>query len=173
MPEAPSGDKPVLSHQRILALRKHYDAELAGALTVAALSKPWPPGAEWMKAQVSLFYKVKGAGEPVLSGKDRERTVIALLAASHTHPGNLALHVYWGIVEGLRVDHVRESVALAGMYAGVPVYTDGMAVVDNTLALLARQPKDKLDVLSIATAIGLAYPRATFVEASPLGHHHA
>lgn len=147
-----------LTETRIAALRAAYkpDDLIAGGLR--SLASPWEAAQPWLRAQIGLFYALPGGGQPVMSPRDRERVVLALLAHGMGMPLNTATHIYWGLMEGLTLDDVHATFALASMYGGLDRYTDANRIYDVTSSVLAGLPDDTLDVGSVLTALAKALP---------------
>lgn len=77
-------------------------------------------------------------GEPRAGMTDvqRERVLIALFAAGRRPPFALAAHVYWGIMEGMSVHEVADTIMLAASYSGVDVFADSMFTLRETLTIM-------------------------------------
>lgn len=148
----------VPTQTQINSIRAAYSPLVAGDAAAQALIGPWPTASGWIKGQAQLFYQVTGGAQPLMSGLDREKVIIPLLAASAALPGNLAIHVYWGIAEGMSVDEVYAALALAAMYGGVHAYSDGLKIAAIVLGIMANQPADKLDTLNMMGAVSAAFP---------------
>lgn len=71
-------------------------------------------------------------------GRDNiERTIITLFASQRNGPF-LAIHMYWGLLEGLTVGEMAETLLLVGTYTGIGAYTQGLTVLSQTLTFLAN-----------------------------------
>lgn len=131
----------ILTADEVQALVTGYAenrAALSNFAKAQASSDMYPAGAAMMNALVDYFY-VQGsppvAPPTLLSGKDRERSIISILA-SHSVSLQLAIHFYWGIGEGLTVAELAEHLALVGGYAGMDCYTGGLGALRTTLHAL-------------------------------------
>ena len=121
----------LLSDEALATLRAGYDAELMLRMATTALTAVDPEARDLLRFVDERLYRTARMA-PI----DRERCIITLqVAQGHAMP--LAMHVYWGLMEGLSVDEVRQIVLLAGTYGGLPTFTAGTFVLKATLALLA------------------------------------
>ncbi len=96
------------------------DESLTGAY------EPSSPFVTWVSDR---FYR-----EGMFSGKERERVLISVL--SDGPDLTLAIHVYWGLMEGLSVQEVCEVILMTAAYRGIPLYSNKIRVVQRVLALL-------------------------------------
>jgi alkylhydroperoxidase/carboxymuconolactone decarboxylase family protein YurZ len=129
----------VLSHDQIAALQAGYHKE-PGALAdfaVAAYSGLYKAGSPAFSAFVSSAFTHRGNTPPSLGirGADRERSIIALLAGQGA-TSELAIHLYWGLAEGLVVEDLCQIMLLVGGYSGYSRYTTGLGVLARTLGAL-------------------------------------
>jgi alkylhydroperoxidase/carboxymuconolactone decarboxylase family protein YurZ len=126
IPDIPS--QPALG-----SLRQAYDPKAMSAANVVALSAAFPALKAWAEATSATFFEDPGA----LAPKDRERCIVTLLA--YDGPGmSLAVHVYWGLMEGLSPLEVCQAVSLAGCYGGLPSCARGLLVTQRVMLLLSR-----------------------------------
>jgi len=51
---------------------------------------------------------------------------------------SLAIHVYWGLMEGLTVDEICHTAGLAASYGGVPRLALSLPVIDRVLSQLEQ-----------------------------------
>ena len=121
-----------LTSAELDALRAGYLPDVMTRVTRLAVASVYPPGAPYVDAIVDSLY-----GEEPVAPRDRERCVIALLAAQG-ETLTLALHIYWGLMEGLSPADVGHTVLLAGAYAGVPRYAAGLLVLEKTCTELRK-----------------------------------
>jgi alkylhydroperoxidase/carboxymuconolactone decarboxylase family protein YurZ len=122
-----------LTQGQLEALRNAYDAGAMRNAMLAAISNSYPALDNWNRAIDATFYQ----SDRPLAPRDRERCLIAILSLG-SPPLSLAIHVYWGLMEGLGVDELRHVVALAACYGGVPRLAHGLPIVDRVVALLTR-----------------------------------
>jgi alkylhydroperoxidase/carboxymuconolactone decarboxylase family protein YurZ len=113
-------------------LRRSYKPEGLLAATRGTLAKAYPPGAAYVGSLVDALY----GPEPV-APRDRERSLIALLAARQEQR-NLAIHIYWGLMEGLTLDEVCHTLLLAGAYTGIPCYATAILIHQKTCGILQK-----------------------------------
>lgn len=112
-------------------LRATYDPRVLFAAATGTLARMHPPGAPYTGAIGAAQYE----GGP-LAARDRERCLIALLAAQKERM-TLAVHIYWGLMEGLSIAEVAHTLLLTGIYAGTPAYANGLLVLEATRGQLA------------------------------------
>lgn len=140
----------LLSARSLTTLRKGFDRQTLNDIAAARLIAPYPAGGELPAAILTHFFPVTGGA---IGADDRERIILALLAAQGADDGQIAIHVYWGLMEGLTVADVMESLLLAGYYAGIFRYQRCLGIVRTTLLALEAQPARKSDVRSVLSAI--------------------
>lgn len=127
--------RTIVNDGKLAALRAGYSHEAMLAANLAAIQRVAPQLATWNDSIGATFY---GASSP-LAPRERERCLIALI--TNIGPGVcLAMHVYWGLMEGIDVDEMVHLVALAGCYGGLPRATFGMQVIHRTLIALSSLP---------------------------------
>ena len=119
-----------LTPEELQALRGGYKNEVLREASRQALNGRNPAGADFVNGVIDTLYQ----GEP-LSHVDRERCLIAVLAGRQ-EPLTLAVHIYWGLMEGLGPEEVGHTLVLAGAYQGIPVYATGLLALEKTTAML-------------------------------------
>jgi alkylhydroperoxidase/carboxymuconolactone decarboxylase family protein YurZ len=125
-------------------LRAAYDPAVMSQGNVAALRDIYPPLSSWGEEVSATFYDRPGP----LTAKDRERCLIALVTLlGATLP--LAIHVYWGLMEGLSVEEICHTIGLSACYGGLPKASHGLLVVDRTLTLLNRISETSPDARAV------------------------
>lgn len=72
-----------------------------------------------------------------LPPRERERVIIALLTANPISSMFLAIHLYWGLMEGLSPVEMAWVQLLTGTYAGIDKYSNGVSVLAQTLSAMA------------------------------------
>ena len=143
-----------LGAEEIGRLRVAYRPELLVAATRGALSGTYPPGAPFVGSVVDLLY-----GDEPVKPKDRERSLIALLGARQESM-NLAIHIYWGLMEGLSPEEIGHTLLLVGAYTGIPGYSTSMVVYAKTFALLkvlAGKGGDAVHPIAVAQELMKAF----------------
>jgi alkylhydroperoxidase/carboxymuconolactone decarboxylase family protein YurZ len=120
----------VLGDEALIRLRGAYRPEQMAAANVTGMGQLFPPLAEW-NAQVARTFYADEALRPI----DRERSLITLLTYTGP-PISLAVHFYWGLMEGLSVDEIGRIVGLVGCYGGLPKCVQGLLVLERLLNLL-------------------------------------
>ncbi|NOZ00885.1 MAG: hypothetical protein GXP54_03225 [Deltaproteobacteria bacterium] len=120
----------LLKDTEIESLRKGYNAEVMKAASKGGIAQVYPPGAPFPEGVVDWLYE----GTPI-APRDRERCLIALLAQRQDGV-MLAIHIYWGLMEGLGLDEIGRTLLLSGAYTGIPNYTAGLFTLKKTCAAL-------------------------------------
>ena len=92
--------------------------------------------------------------------KDRERCLIAVLA-SRDAGLNLAIHIYLGLMAGLKPAEIADIIFLGGIYTGVDRISDGLAAEMKTLTVLAQvaTTPGQCAVADVMKALGAAFAR--------------
>jgi alkylhydroperoxidase/carboxymuconolactone decarboxylase family protein YurZ len=140
----------VLPDEAMVTLRAGYSRATLEALAVSHLVAPYPQGAELPRAILTHFFPVDG---DALAARDRERVILALLLAQGADATQLAIHVYWGLMEGLAVAEIMESLLLAGYYAGIFRYQRAITIVQRTLGAMETQASMDASVGGVLAAI--------------------
>lgn len=127
-----------ISDTELDAMRRAYDARELLDAEIAAFAKAWPTMLPWVEGIARTFYSASTVLLPV----DRERCLIALLASQGASVA-LAIHVYWGLMEGLSWADVVQTIGLAGCYGGMHRTGDGLLVLlrlGDVLRRVSRGP---------------------------------
>jgi alkylhydroperoxidase/carboxymuconolactone decarboxylase family protein YurZ len=124
--------REILDEVQLQQLRAAYDPAVMRAAMLEAIGRTYPPLDEWNRAIAATFYGDDGPIAP----RDRERCLIALLTQSGPEL-SLAIHCYWGLMEGLTVPEVSHTIGLAASYAGVPRLAFGLPLLERVLTRLA------------------------------------
>jgi alkylhydroperoxidase/carboxymuconolactone decarboxylase family protein YurZ len=125
----------ILAEDRLGALRAAYDHDAMTAAEVQVVSTVVPQFRGWNEEIARTFYQ----RPETLAPRDRERCLIALITCSGP-PVSLALHIYWGLMEGLSVAEVVQTIGLAGCYGGLPKASFGIEVSCRVLKALGELP---------------------------------
>jgi alkylhydroperoxidase/carboxymuconolactone decarboxylase family protein YurZ len=120
-----------LDENILLRFRSAFDPNRMSSANVAALARAHPKMRAWAEETTATFF----GPTSVLSARDRERCIIALLVGTGT-PLSLAVHIYWGLMEGITLEEVRETIALVVCYAGLPRCAQGLLVLDRVSRVL-------------------------------------
>jgi alkylhydroperoxidase/carboxymuconolactone decarboxylase family protein YurZ len=119
-----------LTDEDVETLRRGYQRDLMLAATRGALSQVYPQGAGYVGAIVDAIYT-----SGPLTPEDRERCLIAILG-TRQEALNLAIHIYWGLMEGLTLDEIGRTLLMAGAYAGLPAYSAGLIVMKKACGVM-------------------------------------
>jgi hypothetical protein len=141
----------ILDDDAVARLRASYAPDFMLASGRNSVANAFPPAAGYVHWVIDHLYD-----PATMPPKERERCLIALLAQSDPGSFTLAIHVYWGLMEGLSVTDILTTLALTGAYAGMQRYATGQATTRRTLATLGKllaTPDARLDPGSIV--IGL------------------
>lgn len=125
--------RTILSEEQLRKLREAYDPRSMRAAMLDATIAAYPLTRSWNEAIESTFY---GDGSP-LPARDRERCLIALLSSTNSS-FSLAIHSYWGLMEGLTPSELCHIAALAACYRGVSNLGQSMPTIARLLRLLKR-----------------------------------
>ena len=140
--------RTILSSSQLSALRAAYDPEAMRAAMIRTIAEPYPPLGPWNEAIAATFYD---AASP-LKAVDRERCLLAILSSANV-PTSLAIHVYWGLMEGLSVEEICHIQTLAACYSGVPSLSRSLPALHETLHVLAKisetTERGSIDVLKV------------------------
>jgi alkylhydroperoxidase/carboxymuconolactone decarboxylase family protein YurZ len=120
-----------LSDGSLAVLRGHYDRAAMLQAASSPCSVLYPPLDPWMRETAGTIYE-----RSHLAPRDRERCIIALLIAGGGLQISLAIHIYWGLMEGLSIDDVCQTIGIVGAYGGMQRAAFGMAILQRVLALL-------------------------------------
>jgi alkylhydroperoxidase/carboxymuconolactone decarboxylase family protein YurZ len=161
--------KDILTEDHLEKLRKAYDKytgpdnklqsgyDFMKAATGGAVKKCYPASAGWVAQVIESQY----SGKPI-APKDRERTLIALLASKADGPF-MCIHVYWGLMEGLSLEEVAHTLFLTGCYCGMDAFMHGLIALDTAYTAMkkvaeAPEPNPKAVFDELLVAFGIAKP---------------
>lgn len=130
--------RTLLSDEALARLRAAYDSVVMLNANVRAMSETYPPLAAWLRSTGEELF---GHGA-VLAPRDRERCIIAVLARS-SPPLSFAMHLYWGLMEGLSVNEVCATVSLVACYGGLPELSHSTRVLGRVLRVLGRVAEER------------------------------
>lgn len=155
--------RQILSPSDIELLQSGYNSAQMNGAAAGAVQR-YDPGAggegvtDWASWIVARVYEGPDAPDPAgprMARVDRERCLIAVNAvAGKAMP--LAVHAYWGLMEGLSVGQVVQTLDLAGIYGGIDAFTDGGAVLKRTFETLKAQAdasRNETDPTAAAKAV--------------------
>lgn len=141
--------RTILSDAHLGALRQGYDRASMTSAMVTAIEGRYPPLAAWNREIERLFYRE----DSPLAPRDRERCLIALLAQSGP-PLSLAVHLYWGLMEGMCADEICHTLTLTACYGGVPRLAEAFPALERVLAVVeASAAAGVVDAGSLLTRI--------------------
>ena len=111
---------------------------LMGKVASKVLIQKYPASQTYIEAMnKSLFHQP--ANEPPtladLSPREREIALIAILSSQRAKL-ELAIHIYWGLMENLDPPHLAALLMASGMYAGISVQSSGLDVMQATMQAL-------------------------------------
>lgn len=149
----------ILPAADVLLLQNDYDRNEMTELLGSKLSTIYDPSTAYGEAIKDAFYGPLPADDALppreqLSVRDRERVLIALLAAGDAG-FSLSLHVYMALMEGISADEIAHVIFLTAIYSGVSNLGQGLKVEATTLTVLKNQVAKNLplDVVSIFDAL--------------------
>jgi alkylhydroperoxidase/carboxymuconolactone decarboxylase family protein YurZ len=121
-----------MTDDQLKKLRDAYCLDTMIAASKGALAGMHPGGAEYVNGLVDTLYNPK-----ILASVDRERCLIAVLG-SQSDPMTLAVHIYWGLMEGMGEEEVKMTLLLVGGYSGISGYAGGLLTMKACCAALAQ-----------------------------------
>ena len=127
--------RSMLTEAQLSVLRQGYSRAMMDMVATKLVAAPYPPVAGLVAFAGERFYSDT---PPVLTPCDRERCLIAVFSAGRRPAFALAVHVYWGLMEGLTVGEIAEIIVLSALYGGIDVLTDGMRTLGDALKQLAK-----------------------------------
>lgn len=150
----------LLTDAELAALRAGYDNDAIIADVRAKLEAAWPDATPLVESVLTGFYlPVKGKKTFRMKPAVRERVVLALLANGQGQPYDVAVHMYWGLMEGLTVQEICDTLLLTASYGGVARYTDNFKLLGFTLGLLKKLvATGTTDAGAVVNAISAAFP---------------
>jgi alkylhydroperoxidase/carboxymuconolactone decarboxylase family protein YurZ len=138
----------LLSDDALKAYRAVYDyKEIADAAT-GAIVTDLPESKAYVDAiHDSLFVPGPDAGPSLseLSGREREIGLIVLLASQRAAL-ELAIHIYWGLMEDISPHEIAGLMMLTGVYAGIGLQTTGMKLLQSVLTALQQRYEESLEM---------------------------
>ncbi len=90
-----------------------------------------------------------------MSARERERVIIALMTSTAVSPMLLAIHLYWGLMEGLSPADIGWTQLLTGAYEGIDKYSNGVAVLSTTLTAM-KSVLPRTDTPTVFAALAAA-----------------
>ena len=130
----------MLTERELEVLRGGYDAQLLSDLATKALVSKFPASGLWVGTiQKILFQDPDNGGRPLLDlgARERELCLITLLSAQAMGL-ELAVHIYWGLMEGLDPSQIAALVTLVGVYAGLDRFNAALGVMTSTMRALCE-----------------------------------
>jgi hypothetical protein len=127
----------LLPEPRQIELMNEFDDALMNAALVRVLELAYTPSKTMLVAISDTFVgSLPGGGAMPLAPLDRERTIVALLAA-RGEKLNLAIHIYCAVALGVTPKDIVHTLLLTGVYAGIPAFSNSIAVAAETFQFLA------------------------------------
>lgn len=128
----------ILSETEIKVLRDQYNIKALAAVFMST-DAYLPSVKPWLDAIGQVFYAdlFQGGPPPALAAANRERCLVALLAARN-EPSNLAIHIYTAIANECSAAEIGQILALVGAYTGVSNYILGAKVAQRCLHVLKK-----------------------------------
>jgi alkylhydroperoxidase/carboxymuconolactone decarboxylase family protein YurZ len=153
----------LLPTDRLGALRASFASPEGKAQMAAILRGVLPDlyaeSSEYVAAILGIYFKDQSdhaaLQQAELNASDRERCIIALLAAQGGQ-FTLALHIYLGLMAGVAPQEIAHVLLLSGVYAGVNRFADAMFVHVKTLKELNALGPD-LGPAAVNKALRIAF----------------
>jgi alkylhydroperoxidase/carboxymuconolactone decarboxylase family protein YurZ len=135
--------RTALNRADLRTLRQAWDAPAMGRAIAASLDGAYPPARPYVDAIAAAFYWAGtptdpdgASAAPLLAPVTRELVLIGILGARGARSFDLAVHLYFALMEGASVDQVCATLELGGVYGGLPAFSDGLVVLGRTLSVL-------------------------------------
>ena len=145
---APSSVGDILSGEQLQALRESYSNERMNQIARTGVSGSFTPAAHLHQVLTDLFFHglqevdanarvgPSAAVPTPLSAREREIIIISMMTARLADPVFLAIHIYWGLMEGLSPEEIAWVQHLSGLYSGIDKFSRGIRVLTDTLRAL-------------------------------------
>jgi hypothetical protein len=112
------------------ALKSGYDRPAATAALIGGVTKYSRYAADW-----GPFFAQDVYDPAVYDPADRERVIVAHFSATfQMYP--MAIHIWWGMVEGLPFDEVTRTFLITGSYAGIWSFTQSCGLFAAWIAAM-------------------------------------
>lgn len=122
----------ILTDDDLVALRAAYDPKMMLDASAAAITGRDPASAGFVNFATETFFDAKRFPPDA-----RERCFLVLLALTSKGSGlTLAVHIYWGLMEGLSVRDVADTLLFAGVYTGMPNLASALISMEDALNAL-------------------------------------
>ncbi len=148
----------ILSPDELSAFRRGFSNDRMNELARQAVAGTFPAAMAAVDLVGRTYFggvsERSPAGGSALDGRERERVIIALMTAGPCDTLLLAIHIYWGLMEGLSPDEIAWTQLLTGTYRGIDKFTSGVGVLTVTLrSMRSSLPNTDVDsVLAILAA---------------------
>lgn len=133
--------KDLLPEGTRILLRTAYDRQVMLSILKDTLPRVYAPAEPYVSAIVDAFFgdvpDEEDQPRDMLSVKDRERCLIAVLAARGAG-FTLAIHIYLALMEDVSLEEIAHILLLAGAYAGIDMFTGGLEVARHTVTALVK-----------------------------------
>lgn len=149
--EHPYSVLEVLSTERLDALRAAYSRDAMNAGARGSLEGRFAGATPMAEALLGRYFETTDN----LACDNRERVILGMLAMRRAD-AELAIHVYWGLMEGLSVAEIADIFVLTGGYMGISQYNNAVGVMHTVLCTLADLKEQDLSSLTCVKAISAA-----------------
>jgi len=122
--------RKILTDEELERVRAGFDSAAMWNSARTAVVLPFPPTEHWLGFLGEELYNPER-----FDPAQRERVLIGIFAG-RPEKLTLSVHLYWGLAEGLSVDEIARTLALAGMYTGIGNYTLSIGFLRQTLTAL-------------------------------------
>lgn len=143
----------ILSAERLELLKQAYDRAMMTKVATTTAAAPYA-GSQGFIGEIGARLYAEADQPDRLTAKDRERVLIALLAAGHRPAFAQAIHYYWALMEGLSVDDIAETLLAVGCYSGVDALTDAVFNLGETLRILDKLAQKGGDAVGSGVVLG-------------------
>lgn len=151
----------LLTAAELATLRKGYVRAQCVADVRNSLEGAYPPATPAVEAVLGPFYEVvPGTNEFRIDPATRERILVALLANGAGAGFDVAVHMYWALMEGVSLSGILDTLLLTASYAGIARYTDNSKILLQVLVPVLKDcvSRKKADCSTVVGAIAAAFP---------------
>lgn len=121
----------------------------------------YPPATPAVEAVLGPFYEpLPGSSQFQIDPATRERILVALLSNGFGGGFDVAVHMYWAMMEGVSISGVLDTLLLTASYAGISRYTDNSKILLQVVIPVLKDcvRRQEADGSSVVSAISAAFP---------------
>ena len=150
--------RTLITADELARLRAAYDSKAMNEGARKATSAPFPPSSTFVDAVINTFY----GPSAVIPAVRREQVLIAIIASHAGMRRILAVHLYWGLMEGLSIEEICATLLLVGTYDGIDNYSEAQrhfaTLINGVLRPALASGGDALGSGAIMKLLGQVFP---------------